>query len=282
MSSTKQNLFIFFEENAWPCSIHSNLLHLSMNRFVIDEDSQFEVIKIYNFKFVKKEMVDSEHPEYKNHAKERTEKEAFDKDLISEALDEAIHHQKHAETHFIFGTYFYRLEKYDSHQKPRSKLLDWISQERIQSGLQSLHCTFYSGSRLFLISKSVYEDCYENKMGLFLTSDSKYSRHIQSLEQAPIVTPDTSINDDLEDLIDQIQNGDRPINSKDSILFMNKMLTRKELKQVEDNDMAFWQTLGNDGENSTEHKKFNKECDKDEDKNKYVYCPCIRYTELLK
>ena len=50
MQKSKQNLFLFFEENELEFEISSSLVKLSMNRFVVDEDDQFEVMGIYNLK----------------------------------------------------------------------------------------------------------------------------------------------------------------------------------------------------------------------------------------
>ena len=43
----KQNLFLFYEKDSILCDIHLQLVNSYMNRFVIDEDAQFEVIGIY-------------------------------------------------------------------------------------------------------------------------------------------------------------------------------------------------------------------------------------------
>ena len=52
MPIRKQNLFLFFEENEFEFDISSNLVRLSMNRFTIDEEAQFEIIGVYNLKRV--------------------------------------------------------------------------------------------------------------------------------------------------------------------------------------------------------------------------------------
>ena len=43
----KQNLFLFYEKNAALCDIQLQLVNSYMNRFIIDEDAQFELIGIY-------------------------------------------------------------------------------------------------------------------------------------------------------------------------------------------------------------------------------------------
>ena len=48
MERKRQNLFLFFEENDDEKDISSNLLHLYMNRFVIAQEEQTEIIGVYN------------------------------------------------------------------------------------------------------------------------------------------------------------------------------------------------------------------------------------------
>ena len=48
MERSRQNLFLFFEENDDEKDISSNLVHLYMNRFVIAEEDQTEIIGVYN------------------------------------------------------------------------------------------------------------------------------------------------------------------------------------------------------------------------------------------
>jgi len=48
MDRKPQNLFLFFEENDDEKDISSRLVHLYMNRFVIAEEDQTEIIGVYN------------------------------------------------------------------------------------------------------------------------------------------------------------------------------------------------------------------------------------------
>ena len=48
MERKRQNLFLFFEENDDEKDISSSLVHLYMNRFVIAEEDQTEIIGVYN------------------------------------------------------------------------------------------------------------------------------------------------------------------------------------------------------------------------------------------
>ena len=85
--SSKQNLFLFLEDSENDYDISSELVKLAMNRFVVEENSQNEISGIYHFKKLEKPMINQNHPSFKNYAKQRTEKEAFDKDILSDALE---------------------------------------------------------------------------------------------------------------------------------------------------------------------------------------------------
>ena len=86
--ASKQNLF--FEDSDIDHNINSKLVQLSMNRFVVEEDAQLEVSGIYHFKMARKSVLDKSNPLFKTYAKQRTEKEAFDKDVLSDALENVM------------------------------------------------------------------------------------------------------------------------------------------------------------------------------------------------
>ena len=59
-----------------------------------------------------------------------------------------------------------------------------------------------------------------------------------------------SINDDLEDFIQEIQNGCRPsmtLLEEPDILYLPKMLTKKELIQVQNIGSPFWNSIASEG-----------------------------------
>ena len=85
--TSKQNLFLFIEDSEIDYDISSKLVQLSMNRFVVEEEDQNEVSGIYHFQKVQKPMIDKNDPLFKNFVKQRTEKEGFDKDILSDALE---------------------------------------------------------------------------------------------------------------------------------------------------------------------------------------------------
>ena len=47
MSSYAQNLFLFFQESEDKSDVSSNIVRLAMNKFIVDEDAQFEIIGVY-------------------------------------------------------------------------------------------------------------------------------------------------------------------------------------------------------------------------------------------
>lgn len=54
MKYLKRNLLLFFEENEDPDNISSNLVRLLMNRFVIEEEKQYEITGTFNLSKVSK------------------------------------------------------------------------------------------------------------------------------------------------------------------------------------------------------------------------------------
>jgi len=276
MPKSKQHLYLFLEENELEYEISSSLVKLSMNRFVVNEDAQFEVMGIYNFKRATKEMADLHDASYKFFAKERTEKDAFDKDLISDAMDQATLNP-HVDSHFIIGSFFHPIFMYWDHRTTaRSNLFDWISQEIKNNDIRSIQCTLYHGLRMCLITNEMTVACYENKTSIdvercFQTTSDSYWSH-----------PQSSVHDDLEELIQHIEMGNQIVPLRHE-LFLHKMLTRNELQKSKNDDEKFWEKIFNTSS------KFNR-CKRDytaissdqEKKNKFVYWQCVRYSAVLK
>ena len=232
MAVKKQNLFLFFEESEFEFDISSNFVRLSMNRLIVDEEAQFEIIGIYNLKKSRREMIDFEHPDYKKFAKERTEKEAFDKDLVFEVMEKAfLHHTTSADAHFIIGSAF--------HVGIRASLFGWISSEIKDIGLESLYCTVYFGSREYLITKELSDACYDGQK--FIDRTKQRDLPLKLFDNMK-----SSINDDLEDFVHQIRNGCRPsmnLSNEMVMLYLHKMLTKIELKKVHNADSQFWNSI---------------------------------------
>ena len=108
MIPTKQNLFLFFEENELQPYIDRKLVLLYANRCIIDEDAQFEICGVYELQPVLKPMIDFFDPLYKFYASQRTSKEANDRDAISDAVGKAYRNESNPiDTHFILGSTFH-------------------------------------------------------------------------------------------------------------------------------------------------------------------------------
>lgn len=197
MTRPKQHLFLFFEENEYKFNISSNLVRLSMNRCVVDEDSQVEVIGTFKLKKLKQNMINFRdgNPEYKNSEKERAEKEAFDKSLILQALNQAAITTKNesVNSQFIFGSQFHPLHIQIIHpqhgffdirtiagtyRKASSRLFQWISNEMKALNLESLQCTMYKGIRSFLMSKEMSVAYYAKQMTVRREEGSRFTEEI--------------------------------------------------------------------------------------------------------
>ena len=220
-------------------------------------------------------------PDYKKFAKERTEKEAFFRDLISEAMEKAILHQTTStDSHFIIGSMFHCFNYANTQSRfALTKMLcNWISDEIKVIGLQSLYVTFYTGYREVLITNDVSITCYNEN---FLRAGPiKLSQEFKS-----------SINNDLEDFIHEIQNGRRPAMislEQPDILYLHKMLTKKELIQVQNLHSPFWNSIvGRTGilcvpEAPGLEAKMSYNDLKKINKPKFVFCFGKRLTILLK
>ena len=71
-SSQKIVLFIEPTDEAWLTP--SKIGHLFMNRFAIDEDPGFEIVKVLALEKASQAMFYPNHPEYKNFENERKQK----------------------------------------------------------------------------------------------------------------------------------------------------------------------------------------------------------------
>lgn len=277
MTKLKQNLFLFLEEKVNESDIGLNLAILAMNRFVVDEDAQFEVIGVYYLKKTIKEMIDLEDLADINLVKQRAEKDAFDRDLISEALDHALLYPND-DTHFIFGTYVFDRTYILCSTKSFN---DWFYNEIKKSEIQTLLCTQYFEERKALITKTMSVKFYEGKMNINLQlrlsdSDDGWRK------------PRSSVHDDLEEFIHHIRNGHEIVRGlenhpvQDSI-FLNKMLTPNELKKARNNDEEFWRTISNSNSSIERCKRdYTTKCLDHEKKHKFVSCLCHRHSIRFK
>ena len=108
MTPTKQNLFLFFEENEMQSLIDRKLVKLYMNRFIIDEDAKFEISGVYELQKVTEPMLNPLNPYFKTNANQRTNKEAVDKDIFTDAIEKACRLETNfSDSHFIIGSSFH-------------------------------------------------------------------------------------------------------------------------------------------------------------------------------
>ena len=109
MNRSKQNLYLFFEENEsyWDV-VNSNLVSIYMNRYVIDEEMQNEITGAYKLMKVPREktrpyetMVERGYRPFHRWTFS-TEKESFDSQIFECAYNDAK--QRVNTAHFIIGT----------------------------------------------------------------------------------------------------------------------------------------------------------------------------------
>ena len=139
MSPSKQNLFLFLEENEILSVIDRKLVKLYVNRCIIDENANFEIIGVYELQKVTDPMLSYRNPLFKTNAGQRTHKEAVDRDILSDALEKArLHETSSIDNHFIIGSLFHQVVS----QNRLPKLLDWLLNEVKYQEMNSLYVTF--------------------------------------------------------------------------------------------------------------------------------------------
>ena len=208
---------------------------LYMNRCIIDEDANFEIIGVYELLKVTDLMFNISNPLYKTNASQRTNKEAVDRDILAEALEKAqMHETNSTDNHFIIGSCFYSVPSEDIRIISRmDKLLDWLFNEVKTRKMRSLYVTILGGHRNNLITKGLHKRSYDGKDATYVTS---YPVH--SAREKPTKTPlQFSVNDDFELSIKLIRHGRRL--EQDMQLFLQPMLNPYELKLIGKKDESF-------------------------------------------
>ena len=74
MSRSSQKIVLFIEPTDEAFYTPSKIGHLFMNRFAIDEDPGFEIVKVLELEKTSLEMTLPDHPEYKKFENERKQK----------------------------------------------------------------------------------------------------------------------------------------------------------------------------------------------------------------
>ena len=233
MPPLKQNLFLFFEENERRSVIDRNLVLLYANRCIIDEDDEFEICGVYQLQKVSDLMFNFTKPLYKTHAKQRTYKESFDRNIMSDAFERAhLYGSNSIDTHFIFGSSFHAFEiewPTVSINRPE-KLMRWMYEEMRSQEIKMVHVTLLAGYRACLSNKEMCKATYDGIMVMHFHGLNPYS-----------VRPNGSVNDDFELTINQIRHGKRLQERVNIFLF--PMLAPHELKLINANDESYLLTF---------------------------------------
>ena len=74
MSKSSQKIVLFIEPHDHAWLTPSKIGHLFMNRFAIDEDPGFEIVKVLELEKTFEAMTYKFHPEYKNFKNKRKQK----------------------------------------------------------------------------------------------------------------------------------------------------------------------------------------------------------------
>ena len=230
MDFRKQDLYLFFEENKshWEV-INARLVSLYMNRFVIEEENQNEIIGVYNLKKVPhRKPLDFD-----------AEKKSYDDQLIENAYNDANSpKQQENMAHFIIGTKFL----YKFWREPNEWIEEWLHstfKEHFTQSNSTSHwpmvVTLLQGRKQVITSVDLVEDSYFPR---------KKRRRTESW------TYPTSVNDDLETKTHKFKlvkdksgynhlAGDSTYESSIKIisnhkrLFFCPMLTDSEVKELE-------------------------------------------------
>ena len=275
MSPLNQNLFLFFEENEITSLINRKLVKLYMNRCIIDEDANFEIIGVYELQTVNDQMYNSLNPLYKTSAYQRTYKESVDRDIFTEALEKAFVHETNSiDNHFIIGSSFHSVDLNSQILYRADKLLCWLLNEVKSQEIRNLYVTILAGARYNLITKEVHKKAYDGKMSACIAVLGPRRESIH---------PKISVNDDFEFSIKLIRQGKRL--QQNIPLFLQPMLTPYQLKLMKTKDESFLESF-------TYHKIFGVEADVSEEELKlfpdsdprlrFFNCVCIRQSCYLK
>ena len=74
MPKSMQKIVLFIEPNDDAFLTPSKIGHLFMNRFAVDEDPGFEIVKVLELEKTSEAMSLPKHPEYKNFKNDRKQK----------------------------------------------------------------------------------------------------------------------------------------------------------------------------------------------------------------
>ena len=279
MAPSRQNLFLFFEENERKTTIDRNLVRLYANRCIIDEDDGFEICGVYELDNVSDLMYDIMNPLYRTHAYQRTLKESNDRNILSDAFEKAhVNESNSIDSHFIIGSIFHAMEIEWATVTIKSrtqKLIEWMSEEMKSQEVKTIQVTFLCGYRSALATNKTREESYNGNTVLY--------HHASYPAPDPYkLALNNSVNDDFELTINHIRHGRR---SQQTVnLFLYSMLTPHQLKLIETNDESYARTINNYllgfGTDVLENELV-RFPDSDP-KLRFVRCSCLRHSLYLK
>ena len=292
----KQNIICVYEENDQAFRIHNKIVKMFLNRLVIEEDVAFECLgtcflptKIYEYS---PEIFDDQiHDLVKLNDHKR---------IISRMIDLAstFEHEDY-ETHFIFGTSFYRspdsqntsrpvrsypnlFERFEKGQidhfelswnswwnnpHPESyggELRIWLS-SIVKKKLQgSAMLTQFQGFRENLITKETsmdYEKGEISAVDIYVNNyaDKYYNCRLKS-----------SVNERIQQLGDNLEEGLHDLTGDDNVetTFFLPMLTEAEIQRVQSKDFSFLKTFAKEEDADVDEIEMKNS----EHKSKYVLC----------
>ena len=284
MSPSKQNLFLFLEENEDQSIIDNKLVKLYMNRCIINDGANFEIAGVYELQKVTEPILSCSNPLFKANASQRTYKKAVDLDILIKALEKtSLRETNSTDNHFIIGSSFHPTgHNCRNDTQPLNwldKLIDWLENELKSHGMRSLYVTVLSGSRCNLVTK---------EMHMMMVNDSelvlgyKMTQIFCECETKTGPLPSISVNDDFELSIELIQRGRRLENTIP--LFLHPKLNSDQLKLMEANDESFLQSFINHimGGSADVSKVELKNFPDSDPRLRYMNCFCLRQSFHLK
>ena len=239
-----------------------------MNKFIIDEDAQFEIVRVYHFKTLRESPETKPYhewihrytePECFQWLQDKTTKFDSDTKIVYNALETAIAIKGHGVgAHFIVGSRFHLNFTF-------FQLFDRVADYARKNNLISLQCTLVEGKRINLITQEMTTDLLSGgTMSLdFTMIDDRWN---------PIVKPKPTVNDDLEKLMQDIQNR-KSIKEPMTYSYAHQMLTFEELQEIQNSKSDFWRKV--DRESSF---FGNMRLLSDRSVTKFIDIHCKRYT----
>ena len=159
MVRREQNFILFLEETEEEYFISNKLAKLYVNRFLVDEDAQHELLYSGHLCKNSSRLFQNYDPEYLKSEDDRNFKTSSDHNHIAEALLIAKQKFSLKNLHLVFGSSFYTIKFHHHIQKWAAV---WIN----NIGLSSITLTLLDGKRFYLVSKEKTLDAYQGRIGI--------------------------------------------------------------------------------------------------------------------